>query len=88
MTNFNDIIDIKQIVKTPDGDMNESDSNFSFGLVNGSESFISSVQILDIIGKNIFELENDPGIILDPLDKINYIIIFIIMLKLNSYDIY
>jgi hypothetical protein len=71
ITNFNDIIDIKQQVKAPDCE--ESESGFSFGLVNGSESFISSVQILDIIGKNIFELENDPGIILDPLDKINLI---------------
>ena len=83
ITNFNDIIVIKQKVKAPDSkeseepketeETDQSESVFSFGLVNGSESFISKVKILDIIGKNIFELENNPGIILDPLDKINYI---------------
>ncbi len=78
MTNFNDVIDIKQQVKTPnyndndDDDNIESQNSFSFGLVNGSESFISKIKILDIIEKNIFELESNPGIILDPLDKINY----------------
>ncbi len=78
MTNFNDVIDIKQQVKTPNDNDNDDDDNiesqnsFSFGLVNGSESFISKIKILDIIEKNIFELESNPGIILDPLDKINY----------------
>ncbi len=71
MTNFNDIIDVKQQVKFDNQYDNQVD--FSYGLVNGSESFISKIKIIDIIDKNIFELENNPGIILDPLDKINFI---------------
>ncbi len=74
MTNPNDIIEIKQQVNKTDN-INENSTNidFAFGLVNGSEAFVSKIKILDIIEKNIFELETNPGIILDPLDKINYI---------------
>ncbi len=74
MTNPNDVIVIKQQVNKTDN-LNEGTTNidFAFGLVNGSEAFVSKVKILDIIEKNIFELETNPGIILDPLDKINYI---------------
>lgn len=43
------------------------------GKINNTETFISKIKISDVINKNIFELENNPGIILDPLDKIYYI---------------
>jgi len=50
---------------------------FNYGLVNDIEAFICKVKISDIITKNIFELEINPGIVLDPLDKINFDLTFL-----------
>ena len=47
---------------------------FYFGKVNHVESFISKIKISEIIRKNIFELDDNPGIIVDPIDKINFIL--------------
>ena len=66
-----DVVIEKKIVQL-DSDLN-SDTTYWFGLINNKESFISRVNVLDIIDKNIFELNKNSGIILDPLDKIYYI---------------
>ena len=66
-----DVVIEKKIVQL-DSDLN-SDTTYWFGLINNTESFISRVNVLDIIDKNIFELNKNSGIILDPLDKIYYI---------------
>ena len=66
-----DVVIEKKIVQL-DSDLN-SDTTYWFGLINNTESFISRVNVLDIIDKNIFELNKNSGIILDPLDKIYYL---------------
>ena len=65
-----DIVIEKKIVQL-ESDL-DSVNTYWFGYVNNAESFISKVKILDIINKNIFELNKNSGIILDPLDKIYY----------------
>ncbi len=69
VTNSMDIIDFKQQIQLDDTN-NISNSEYWIGLVNNSESFITKINILDTIEKNIFDLKNNPGIVLDPLDKI------------------
>lgn len=66
-----DVVIEKKIIQL-ESDLN-SDLIYWFGYVNNTESFISKVNVLDIIDKNIFELNKNSGIILDPLDKIYYL---------------
>lgn len=70
ISNPDDLIIKKKIVET---NFN-SNIKFYYGNINHVESFISKIRISEIINKNIFELENDPGIIIDPIDKINCVL--------------
>jgi hypothetical protein len=47
------------------------------GLVNDIKAFICKTQISELINNNIFELEINPGIVIDPLDKINFDLTFL-----------
>lgn len=70
MINQLDVVIEKKVVQL-ESDLN-SGTTYWYGYVNNTESFISKVKIIDIIDKNIFELNKNSGIILDPLDKIYY----------------
>lgn len=73
ISNSDDKIIIKDKVNA------DFDTNIEFynGFVNEIEAFICKVKISDIITKNIFELKINPGIVLDPLDKINFDLTFL-----------
>ena len=42
--------------------------------ISDTEYFLATVSLLDIIDKNIFNLHMEPGIIIDPIDRIKIII--------------
>lgn len=42
--------------------------------ISNTEYFLTTINLLDIIDKNIFNLHIEPGIIIDPIDRINVII--------------
>ncbi len=68
ITKSDDLIIKKKVI---DSDF-ESKSKFFWGHVNHIESFICKTNIFQIIDKNVFELEKNPGIIINPVDKINW----------------
>lgn len=47
---------------------------YYLGTILNKEFYICKTIISNIIGKNIFELNDNPGIVLDPIDKIKYLI--------------
>jgi hypothetical protein len=50
---------------------NDVFDNFYYGMVNNRESFICEIKINNILKNNIFELDTNPGIVLDTIDLIN-----------------
>lgn len=47
------------------------DSNFQIVKINNKECFMTKINVSDIIGKNLLNLNNEPGIIIDPTDRLN-----------------
>jgi hypothetical protein len=43
---------------------------FAIGEFNGNKYFLCVVSIADLVGKNLLNLNNDPGIIIEPPDRI------------------
>lgn len=60
------IIEHIQKIKSPFGE-----SEFDLVKINEKECFLSKINLLDIIEKNLLNLHNDPGIIIEPIDRIN-----------------
>ncbi len=52
---------------------NDTESYY-FGKILNKEFYICKTIISNIIGKNIFELNDNPGIVIEPIDKIKYIV--------------
>lgn len=46
-------------------------SEFNIVKINNKECFLSKINLLNIIEKNLLNLHNDPGIIIEPIDRIN-----------------
>ncbi len=46
-------------------------NNFYYGTVNNDESFISEIKIKDILKTNVFELEKNPGIVINVFSLLN-----------------
>lgn len=65
------IVIIKEI--EPEDD-NSIYSKYFIGKNGDDDIFICEAALIDIIDKNIFELEESPGIVIDPIDKINIIL--------------
>lgn len=57
------------IIKSPFGE-----SEFNIVKINDKECFLSKSNLSDIIDKNLLNLDNDPGIIIDPMDRINILL--------------
>lgn len=55
-----------QKIKSPYGD-----AEFSIVKINNKECFLSKINLSDIVEKNLLNLDNDPGIIIEPTDRIN-----------------
>lgn len=56
--------------KTKDSkDSDETD--FSIVIINGFECFLSKTKLSDLIDKNLLNLNDEPGIIIEPIDRIN-----------------
>jgi hypothetical protein len=53
-------------IKSPYGE-----SEFNIVKINNKECFLSKINLSDIIEKNLLNLHNDPGIIIEPVDRIN-----------------
>jgi len=54
--------------------INESENNsleFDIGIINNTESYITNINLVDIINNNIFETSNILCIIIDPIDRLN-----------------
>ena len=49
----------------------ESNTEFSIVEINNKECFLHKITLSDIINKNLLNLNNNPGIIIDPTDRIN-----------------
>jgi hypothetical protein len=56
----------KQKIKSPYGDL-----EFSVVEINNKECFLAKINLLDIINKNLLDLNENPGIIIQPSDRIN-----------------
>lgn len=55
-----------QKIKSPYGD-----SEFDIVKINNKECFLTKINLSDVINKNLLNLNNDPGIIIEPTDRIN-----------------
>lgn len=55
-----------QKIKSPYGE-----SEFNIVKINNKECFLSKINIADIVEKNLLNLHNEPGIIIQPTDRIN-----------------
>jgi hypothetical protein len=55
-----------QKIKSPFGE-----SEFNLVKINDKECFLSKINLLDVVDKNLLNLHNDPGIIIEPIDRIN-----------------
>lgn len=44
-------------------------SYYNLVKINNSEYFVKKININDCIDKNLFDLDNNPGIIIDPIDR-------------------
>ena len=49
----------------------DSDSYFNLVKINGKEYFVKKISIQECLKKNLFELDKNPGIIIDPIDRFN-----------------
>jgi hypothetical protein len=49
----------------------DDNSYFNLVKINNSEYFVKKISINDCIEKNLFELNNNPGIIIEPIDRLN-----------------
>ena len=49
-------------------------TEFDVVKISDTEYFLTTINLLDIIDKNIFNLHINPGIIIDPIDRINIFI--------------
>ncbi len=64
------LIIVKEIEPNDD---NSIYSKYFLGKNGDDDIFICETTLIDIIDKNIFELEDKPGVVIDPVDKINLI---------------
>lgn len=55
-----------QKIKSPYGE-----SEFNIVKINNRECFLTKINLLDVVEKNLLNLHNDPGIIIEPIDRIN-----------------
>lgn len=53
-------------IKSPYGD-----NEFDIVKINNKECFLSKISLLDIVEKNLLNLHNEPGVIIEPTDRIN-----------------
>jgi hypothetical protein len=67
--NSNYVIEYDKELKTES--TNSPNEKFLIGKINLQEVYICDTTIKNIIYKNIFNLDLDPGITIDPFDKIN-----------------
>jgi hypothetical protein len=58
-----------QIIDSPIIEYDE----FKIVKIEGNDSFLCDVHMNDLISKNIFTLEKEPGIVIEPVDRINII---------------
>jgi hypothetical protein len=58
----------KQKIKSP---YEDKESEFSIVEINNKECFLAKINLSDIINKNLLNLNNNPGIIIQPSDRIN-----------------
>jgi len=49
----------------------DSDSYFNLVKINGKEYFVKKISIQECLKKNLFELDKNPGIIIEPIDRLN-----------------
>ncbi len=49
----------------------DSNSYFNYFKINNGEYFVKKISINECIEKNLFDLGNNPGIIIDPIDRLN-----------------
>lgn len=49
----------------------ESNSYFNLVKINDQECFVKKIYINECIEKNLFDLDKNPGIIIDPIDRLN-----------------
>jgi len=49
----------------------DDDTYFNLMVINDEICFVQKISILDCIEKNLFDLNNNPGIIIDPIDRLN-----------------
>ena len=49
----------------------DSDSYFNLVKINGKEYFVKKISIQECLNKNLFELDKNPGIVIDPIDRFN-----------------
>jgi hypothetical protein len=47
------------------------DTNFDIVQINNKNCFLYKIKLSDCIGKNLLNLENEPGIIIEPIDRLN-----------------
>jgi hypothetical protein len=59
---------IKSPYKT-DSDSN-ADSYFNLMKIGDDECFVKKISIIDCVDKNLFDLDNNPGIIIEPIDRL------------------
>jgi hypothetical protein len=55
-------------------DNNNINENYYLGTINDEKYYISNTYFFNLRDKNIFELSFESGIVIDPIDKINYLI--------------
>ena len=62
----------KQKIKSPyENEDEDGKSEFHIVMINNKECFLGKINLSDIINKNLLNLNNDPGIIIEPSDRIN-----------------
>lgn len=49
----------------------DDNSYFNLVKINNSDYFVKKISINDCIDKNLFDLDNNPGIIIEPIDRLN-----------------
>ena len=48
----------------------DDNSYFSLVKINDKQYFVKKINVIDCIDKNLFDLDNNPGIIIDPIDRL------------------
>lgn len=49
----------------------DENSYFNLVKINNDTYFVKKISIIDCIEKNLFDLDNNPGIIIEPIDRLN-----------------